>query len=922
MRGARNHLRFFALLATIAVASLSGSPALADARTEARRHFRRGMELVVQGQVDAGIAELEEAYAILPHPNVLYNIGRAYAEAGRYDEARDYFDRYLETDPPDREEVRAVMAAIDERLAARQAIQAAAQQAAAQQGAGAPSGGTSGSAGASTDSTVVATASAEQIAELRSTATQFRSIAELSGSQPLRDRADELDRLAAALEAAAAARAAASASADGTTASDGTSGTDATSTQDGGTTTTADATTVGETAPAEAALQVAEASGGSTYEEEVVSSSRFAQSPLDAASATTIITRQDIRLTGITIFPELLRRVAGVHLMAMTPSDVNIGIRGFNRTIAPRVVVLVNGRSTYIDALGVNFPMQQSIDVEDVERIEIIRGPASALYGANAFSGIVNIITRTPGDEPGTEVTIGGGNGAQMRARVATTGRRGDVSYRFSGGYQQSNRWSLPFDPARRQDYSYPIRNPELALREVHGRADVRYRLGRDARLSFEGGGSYTDNLAVWGNAGFTDTNSRGSSLYSMAGLQTGWGSVRAFWNRYDFDITQADQHLPAMRMTGNTIDVEAVFARELDLGVPHNIHLGVGYRWKDIDWTLLDGRYTQNHYAVFFEDTMRISDVVRLTAGFRMDKHPIIDRVIWSPRAALVLRPTEGQSFRISGTSSFRTMSFAETYVRFGLPTPVASAVGGFGVGSEPNRLDFGAPALRPERIVTAEIGYQNQESDYFSLDVSVYFNRVWDFMGIGTSSSLYTLADYANAAIAGYTGFDRTSDRFAAAASVIDNEPNRYNVFGAEIGARFFPVEGLDVYANYSPNYSYVTNPQPGASRREERQPRHMLNTGFQYRAPFRLDVAADLHVYAKTLWPEPVFSESGLELEYLPLPAYFLVNARVGYRFLDDRFEVGVAAYNLTNNRAQQHPFAQTMATRVMASLTARF
>src|SRR5512143_3333492 len=107
----------FAIRAVIAIAFtatclLVSETASADARTEARRHFRRGMELVVEGQVDAGVAELEAAYAILPHPNVLYNIGRAYAESGRYEEALEYFQQYLASDPPDRDEARAIIAAL------------------------------------------------------------------------------------------------------------------------------------------------------------------------------------------------------------------------------------------------------------------------------------------------------------------------------------------------------------------------------------------------------------------------------------------------------------------------------------------------------------------------------------------------------------------------------------------------------------------------------------------------------------------------------------------------------------------------------------------------------------------------------------------------------------------------------------------
>src|SRR6185503_14317481 len=84
--------------------SMIASIARADVRTEARRHFRDGMALIAEGHVDDGIAQLTQAYEILPHPNVLYNIARAYAESGRYAEAIDFFERYLESDPADRQE--------------------------------------------------------------------------------------------------------------------------------------------------------------------------------------------------------------------------------------------------------------------------------------------------------------------------------------------------------------------------------------------------------------------------------------------------------------------------------------------------------------------------------------------------------------------------------------------------------------------------------------------------------------------------------------------------------------------------------------------------------------------------------------------------------------------------------------------------
>ena len=91
----------------------------ADVRTDARGHFRNGMALIQEGRLEQGVQELETAYDLLPHPNVLYNIARAYAEAGQYERAIEFYERYLDTDPPDREEVDLFVKALDQRLAAR-----------------------------------------------------------------------------------------------------------------------------------------------------------------------------------------------------------------------------------------------------------------------------------------------------------------------------------------------------------------------------------------------------------------------------------------------------------------------------------------------------------------------------------------------------------------------------------------------------------------------------------------------------------------------------------------------------------------------------------------------------------------------------------------------------------------------------------
>src|SRR5690606_3746161 len=171
------------VVAGLALALVVPRLARADVRTEARRHFRQGMALIAAGDIDAGIRELEQAYETLPHPNVLYNIGRAYAESGRYAESIEYFERYLESDPADRAEVLGFLEALRARIAARAERQRARE-------AQTPS--------PQSESAEVGTgtlASEQEIEALEESAIQIETLAESSQNEALRRRAEQLRAL-------------------------------------------------------------------------------------------------------------------------------------------------------------------------------------------------------------------------------------------------------------------------------------------------------------------------------------------------------------------------------------------------------------------------------------------------------------------------------------------------------------------------------------------------------------------------------------------------------------------------------------------------------------------------------------------------------------------------------------------------------
>ncbi len=242
----------------------------------------------------------------------------------------------------------------------------------------------------------------------------------------------------------------------------------------------------------------------------------------------------------------------------------------------------------------------------------------------------------------------------------------------------------------------------------------------------------------------------------------------------------------------------------------------------------------------------------IRIVGSLRMDKHPLIDHPVWSPRGALVMRPTAGQSIRLTAGSAFRTPAMFETYVQYLLPTPV-TAVGALGFGSTNSTQVFGTPPLKPERIVSVETGYQYQDSDYFSFEISAYYNRVTDIIALSNQSTAFTLAQYGDPNLSAITAFNNPTNQFPFGASRLGNDADQYNVFGAEIGGRVFPVDGLDIYANYSPNQTFAKVPGQSGWQRDERTSQHQFNLGVQYRSRFGLDVAADFHYYSRQVWPE---------------------------------------------------------------------
>lgn len=819
------------LLAALAIL-LAPAPAFADARTEARAHFKKGMEAIAAGKYDDGIAELKVAYEISPHPNVLYNIARTHAEAGDLENAVANFRRYLESNPPDKDEIAAVVKNLEARLARqREAARAA---------------------------TVVTPDVPD------------------AGPAPPPDAGP--------------------------------------------------AVVVPPPPAADAGAPTPEIGAAKTedvFAESIVTASKGAESPLESASSTSIITEQDIRLSGITRIPELLRRLAGIDIMQVTGGQAEVSVRGFNQRLSNKTLVLVDGRSVYLDLLGATLWQTLSIGVEDIARIEVVRGPGSSLYGADAFNGVVNIITKKPGDGK-NGLTAGYGSQAWTHGSLWATGRDGDVAYRAAAGYDYVPRWSREV-PNGRADVRTGIGDQVQSARTI--RLDVRgtRRMGKNATFGI-GGGLTQGAVEVLGIGALNDVVL--PELYSSdvtTYLTTEHVDARIFWNRLrtntSLNAAYVGQSLLPTRAEQNVIDAEVVAKARTELGgkMRNDLRIGGAYRYKDVTWTYLDQRRIEHHYGVFLHDELRIAEPISLVADYRVDWVPYLEQFQQSPRGAVLIHPTKQSTIRASVATAYRKPTFLESYLRLPVQLPVTGAA----QFSEGVRREDPGYIVNAERILSAEVGYITQDSDVFALDTSVYYNRASNLIQLASNRPL-TVADFQRAGQQ-----DPATGLYPIALGGWENQCQAYNVYGAEAGVRTFPTEGLDLYGSYTLNVLQQDNSGCTADQlqrivEDERTSVHKLNAGVQLRTKLGIDGSMDFHYVAPQVWAEQVtnLARQQIEQRRFDISDYTLVNARVGYRFLADKAEVSVVGFNLIDVRHREHPFGQLVGRRVMGMLSYRF
>ncbi|HJN74474.1 MAG TPA: porin family protein [Myxococcota bacterium] len=815
---------------------LWSSTALAAPKDEARRAFNEGLELIATGDYIGGIEKFEKAYDLVPHPAVLYNIARAYADAGHYEEAIQTFELYLATEPIDRAAVEGFIATLRTRMAALAPVEVP----------------------ETTSTGPVATA--DELAELRRHAEELQALAEKLAARE--QAAGEV--VAVEIE---------------------------------------EPTTV---EPESLALEGALVED--LYARVVVTASRYGQDPLEAPAAITILTAEDIAMSSATSVPELLARIPGVDALSLTAGQSDLSVRGFNKRLSNKLLVLVDGRSVYLDFIGATLWEALPITLAEIDRIEVIRGPGSAIYGANAFAGVVNIITKTPGDPANDNVLrVGGGTGGYADGSAMMSGRQDNMGWRVSAGYTTYGRWAQPVDLSTRPDLYSDVEDQDTALEMTKANGQVDWRVGDRGFVSVSGG-SAVGLIEFMSLGALRDfyLDQRNSYVRGDAGY--GPLHVRAFYNRLNGDTGSwyhpTEGYALTSQLLSDVFDATADGNFHFGADDRHTLLVGVNYRYKSIVWGFLDADHVQHHFSGFIQDESRFGPVL-LSGAVRVDKHPLIANPIPSPRLSVVTRVGEGRAVRVNAGTAFRTPTFMESYSNLYLD----SGIDGVRVNT------VGDPELAPERIASLEIGYLDHSTDVFRAELAVYGFQV---------DNLIDLTDLdSSTAPAG--GFDEDIGAYVAGQASFANEGEIFRAVGAEASAEYFGIEGVDAYANYA----YERIAEVGQEKTVLRAtPRHKVNAGVAWRSPWTLDIGMQANWVDRQVWPIRGFDEEGrfISVDTDSPGRIVLSNKLVWHVPLgEERMDLSLNAWNWLadiQGDTVQHPLGQPIGSRYHGSVQYRF
>jgi iron complex outermembrane recepter protein len=456
---------------------------------------------------------------------------------------------------------------------------------------------------------------------------------------------------------------------------------------------------------------------------QVTSVSKRTQRVADAAAAVFVITQEDIQRSGARNIPEALRMAPGIEVARIDENKWAISARGFNGRFADKLLVLIDGRSVYTPLFSGVYWDVEDVPLEDVDRIEVIRGPGATLWGANAVDGVINIITKPAKATQSGLVQVEGGNEELNSDTVRYGDKVGDVGYyrayvkyfdwgsgESMAGQNAADGWHQ-FHGGFRSDWNLSHQDSLTVQGDIYnsreGETLTTPTLTAPYSSTFENVGHYTGGnlLGRW-------TRTTGDQSFSLQGY---------------FDRTNyADDNL----FTDHESVFDVDFQHDFHLGDENEIVWGAGYRSiQDSNAPSFTVAVQPNHaqynqFSMFVQDEISFLDSrLRFTVGSKFE-HNAFTGWEFEPNVRLLGSISKSQSAWVAVSRAVRTPALTEEGLRlsdlvvppgtppFNSPLPVIETV-------------LGSTQFQSEDLLAYEIGYRVQATNSFSADIATFYNN-----------------------------------------------------------------------------------------------------------------------------------------------------------------------------------------------------
>jgi iron complex outermembrane receptor protein len=616
--------------------------------------------------------------------------------------------------------------------------------------------------------------------------------------------------------------------------------------------------------------------------------------------------------------------VPGVNVSQTSARDVNVTPRAATGTLSDSLLVLLDGRSIYQDFFGAVLWDFLPIGLNEIEQLEVIRGPASAVWGANAMNGVVNVISKPPREMQGTSLGIrfgqfdrtppgepfdGGGLFSIDVTHAAAISDR--FAYKVSAGFLTQEAFLRPTGTIGGTDVAYPV-FPNTGTTQPRLDARVDYDLpDRRGSLVLAGGITGTQGMFHSG-LGPLDIQRGSTFKYGRMAYTDGRLKVRAFVNALDGEARAA-----LVKAVGGDAFESSFEDQAYDLevsnanvfGTRHVVSYGGNYRYSNFDLSIAPRGTHRNEVGAYVQDEIVLSDRYRWIVGVRLDGFDVLRKVVVSPRTTLLLRPRPEHTIRLSYNRAFRAPSFVNSYLdtSFQIDVPLGAA-GPFPVPV----VAVGNDQLREEALTAYEAAY-SAALGRVTAGGAVYVNRVRNAIQF-TQTGSYT----SDAPPPGWPLPPSALDELIARGLGLPSSFSYLNFEritdrGLELTGDVRVTSALSVFANYS------WQDQPRAKGVDIAElnlpPQHRVNAGINA-VHGRYFGSLSGSFVDSAFWQDVLTPYKGLTASYT------LVDGAFGVYSTDRLMTVTVRGTNLLNKPVQQHAFGDIIRRAVTGEIRFRF